>query len=496
MRGFSMLAAVWASQALAADFNIVDYGAKGDNYTLNTVAIQSAISAAVAAGGGIVVVPPGVFRTATISLASNVYLYIQSCGSLEGSAVLADYVAVNGGEWGMWDVLHTKNATNTGVYGDFGGNGTLSGPMWQMIASYDPVNNQLQPQTWAGQHGCLGECRPRLVVFEDCVNVTMQSIRLVDSADWTQLYRRVRGVSLLNMYVWGSQQWANNDSVDFESCSDVLVQNYTSFTGDDGIVLASGNTNNLQHPWPEAPGEYSPTTRVRILNATLSSYSSGIKWEGIFQPWHGDITDVFIQDVVIHDSARGLGWQQRTGYGVWRDVVLERVSVLRTHGIMGPNWWAEGEALWMTSVPESSTLVSPLGGIHNVTLRDCVLQGEQGALIISRDQGNATGAMQGPGISGITLQNVTVIVGVYGNATRPGVHDFRPVDPGAASPQSLQANVTGWWMEHAGPVTVQGGSVLFNASQAQPFWTPGTCIQYTADSQVSQAGLACTPAPE
>jgi polygalacturonase len=90
------------------------------------------------------------------------------------------------------------------------------------------------------------------------------NVRLVDSADWTQLYRRTSGVLLANLTVWGSQQWPNNDGVDFESCTGVVVRNSTFFTGDDGIVLASGNCNTLPSPWPEPPAAYSPTRDVLI----------------------------------------------------------------------------------------------------------------------------------------------------------------------------------------------------------------------------------------
>jgi hypothetical protein len=30
-------------------------------------------------------------------------------------------------------VIHTNNASNTGIVGDVGGSGVISGPMWQMV---------------------------------------------------------------------------------------------------------------------------------------------------------------------------------------------------------------------------------------------------------------------------------------------------------------------------------------------------------------------------
>ena len=117
-------------------------------------------------------------------------------------------------------------------------------------------------------------------MFEDCADVTVAGVRLVDSADWTQLYRRTTDILLENVTVWGSQQWPNNDGVDFESCRNVTVRNWTSFTGDDGIVLASGNCNDMRVPWPEPVGNYTPTAHVLLEGAVISSYSSAIKVGG------------------------------------------------------------------------------------------------------------------------------------------------------------------------------------------------------------------------
>lgn len=480
-------------------FDIVAYGAVPDNATVNTRAIQSAIDAASAAGGGLVRVPPGgAFVTATLALRDHVFLLLPRGATLRGSALLADYVNVSGANWGAWDVLHTEGARDTGVLGD---GGVLQGPMWQMINGYDEANSQFVPLRWSGQFGCVGECRPRLVFFSDCEDVVVRGVQLRDSADWTQLYRRTINVSLEDLVVWGSQEWPNNDGVDFESCTGVLMRNVSSFTGDDGVVLASGNCNDMIAPWPEPWGSYTPTRNVLIENCTISSYSSAIKYEAIFQAWHGDVYNVTVRDVLIHDSARGIGFQQRTGGGAFFDAVFERVTVRRTKGINGPNWWGAGEALWLTTLPEEgpkTTANHSLGGLRNISFVDCIFEGEQGAVILSRGQGNASAA--GPAaLTSLLFSNVSLVIGVYGNYTRPGVHDLRPVSTGPSPLEPSaepQANCTGFWFEHADSVRVVGGSVAFVGAPPQPFWQPGaTCWAATADSAVDVSGLACGGLP-
>lgn len=65
-------------------YNVKDYGAKGDGKVLDHVAINKAIDACVAAGGGQVLVPAGTYLCGSIHLKSNVDLHL-----LAGAKILA-----------------------------------------------------------------------------------------------------------------------------------------------------------------------------------------------------------------------------------------------------------------------------------------------------------------------------------------------------------------------------------------------------------------------
>ena len=67
------------------DYNILDYGAKADGCTLNTVSIQSAIDAASKNGGGHVVIPAGIFLTGSIIMKNGVELHLLKDAVLLGS---------------------------------------------------------------------------------------------------------------------------------------------------------------------------------------------------------------------------------------------------------------------------------------------------------------------------------------------------------------------------------------------------------------------------
>ena len=70
--------------------NVMDFGAVPDGISLNTAAIQKAIDAAAAAGGGQVVIPAGKFLTGTLRLRDNIDLHLEPGAVLLASTCSAD----------------------------------------------------------------------------------------------------------------------------------------------------------------------------------------------------------------------------------------------------------------------------------------------------------------------------------------------------------------------------------------------------------------------
>src|SRR5471032_2612810 len=75
----------------ASRFVISDRGAVGDGATVNTRAIQGTIDACAEAGGGVVVVPPGVFVSGALYFKPGVNLELQKNAVLKSTTVMADF---------------------------------------------------------------------------------------------------------------------------------------------------------------------------------------------------------------------------------------------------------------------------------------------------------------------------------------------------------------------------------------------------------------------
>ena len=77
-------------------YNVRDFGAVGDQQALDTKAIQAAIDACAAQGGGTVVVPAGGYVTGSLFLRSQITLYLDAGATLLGSEDPADYPIIEG----------------------------------------------------------------------------------------------------------------------------------------------------------------------------------------------------------------------------------------------------------------------------------------------------------------------------------------------------------------------------------------------------------------
>lgn len=71
-------------------YNVKKYGAKGNAKNLDIKAIDKAIDAAAAAGGGTVYFPAGNYLSVTIHLKSNIALYLE-----QGATIIAGETSPN-----------------------------------------------------------------------------------------------------------------------------------------------------------------------------------------------------------------------------------------------------------------------------------------------------------------------------------------------------------------------------------------------------------------
>ncbi len=212
-------------------FNIIDYGAIKDGSDLSTAAIQKAIDDCSGKGGGTVYIPPGRYVSGTLFLKSFVTLYLESGAILEGSRDLDDYPVVISTVRSYTDSYTNKSL----IYGEdleyvsVTGRGIIDGNG----ASFR-VPDELRRKDLSASY----KARPYMIRLINCRNVLVKDITLLNSPMWVQHYMACTGVNIYGITV-RSRVNNNNDGIDIDGCSNVMISDCNISSGDDAIVLKS-----------------------------------------------------------------------------------------------------------------------------------------------------------------------------------------------------------------------------------------------------------------
>ncbi len=274
-------------------FDVRQFGAVGDGQTLTTEALNAAVTACHAAGGGLVYLPPGRYLSGMVELRSRVTLYLDAGATLLGSTKLADYAPRSGpparGDANQRHLIFARDAEDLGLAGP----GCLDG---QGPAFWEP-SGRVKPSAadgWRDVATYDWKPRPRpspLLEFYNCTNLHLTDVRIQNAPGWTLRPIHcdnvfIRGLRIHNP-VWGP----NTDGIDPTCCRNVLISDCLIETGDDAICLKSEN------PYGEA---LRPTRNITITNCILSSCCNGLKFGTATRGGFENI--VFSNSVIFNDD--------------------------------------------------------------------------------------------------------------------------------------------------------------------------------------------------
>jgi polygalacturonase len=278
---FSM-ASITVPQFGEKSYMINAYGAIADGKTLATSAINDAISACNANGGGRVTIPAGMWLTGPITLKSNVDLHLE-----KGALVIftKDHSAFP-------TVLNASKAyetecpingsflTNVAVTGEgvFDGNGDTWRPVkknkltesqWKSLVKSGGCVTEKGDMWWPSPEAMNAEnylkqkrkgemtredydalkdfYRPNLFNLEHCKNVYLDGITLQNSPKFALYIRGSENIILRRVTV-NNEAWAQNgDGLDISACKNVLLLGCVVSAGDDAICMKSSVTKGSSY---------------------------------------------------------------------------------------------------------------------------------------------------------------------------------------------------------------------------------------------------------
>jgi polygalacturonase len=216
----------------AGIFSVRKYGATGDGKTVDTPAVQKAIDAAAAAGGGTVVFPAGTFLCFTIHLKSYVSLFLSSGATIEAAAspMPGQTTGYNGG---TYDAAEPNDPWIP--YQDYGHNhwhnSLLVGENIHDILIFGPglIHGKGLSNGTKGIRGGTGGfvaeqagVGNKAIALKNCRNVTLRDFGILKGGHFALLATGVDNMTIDNLLVD-----TDRDGFDIDCCRNVRVSNCT-----------------------------------------------------------------------------------------------------------------------------------------------------------------------------------------------------------------------------------------------------------------------------
>lgn len=407
-------AALSASPLYAAKTcNPREFGAKGDGTTKDTVALQSAIDACSAQGGGTVRVPAGTYVSAPIVLKSNVTLHLDKDAKILGSPDHGDYPPMT--MFHLPDLQPLVSATNASNI-TINGEGTIDG------------NGQ---SWWDEAHktrdaGVLGNHpRPKLIIFDHCKNIHVEGITIQNSPMWQLVPYYTDNMVIRNVKILAPQHSPNTDAIDPFSSSNIVIDHVYSDVGDDNIAIKSGPINS--------PGPDSPSRNITITDCTFM-HGHGLS---VGSELSGGAQNIRAERITFEGTDQGIRVKANRDRGndvgnfVFRDLTMKDVKTAiliseyypkvmppddeapQPVGRLTPHFHdIDIENVTATGSQTAGVIVGlPESPVKNVVLKNVKISAEKGMTIGYADvtgEGVTVTAQQGEGITKLKGANVVL----------------------------------------------------------------------------------------
>ncbi|MGJ5640548.1 rhamnogalacturonidase [Formosa sp. S-31] len=242
---------------LGKQYSVTDYGVVNDSTITQTEKIQEVIDLAAKQGGGVVVIPEGVFLSGALFFKPNTHLHVTKHGVLKGSDNIEDY-PIRASRMEGQNLDYFPALVNAyGVDGfTISGTGTINGNglnYWKAFWKRREENPKCTN---------LEVSRPRLVFIWNSDNIQLQDVKLINAGFWTSHYYQCNNIKLLDLYIYSPYKPVkapSTDAIDIDVCNNVLVKGCYMSVNDDAIALKGG-----KGPWADTQEGNGENTNIII----------------------------------------------------------------------------------------------------------------------------------------------------------------------------------------------------------------------------------------
>jgi hypothetical protein len=329
----------------ADTLNIATMGAIPDGATLNTQSINRSIEMLSQKGGGVVLVPNGLWLTGPLVLQSNINLHLATGATLLFTADKSQYPLVEANWEGLPQMRNQSPISATGASNiAITGKGIIdgNGDVWRQVKREKLTESQWKKKVASG--GVLSDdkktwfpsedfkkafampanpgaiapgrdaayfagikdfLRPNLLLLTGCKYILLEGVTFQNSPAWCLHPLMSEHITVRNIFVKNPWYAQNGDGIDVESCKNVLIENSVFDVGDDALCIKSGRD-------AEGRKRAMPTENVIIRGCTVYSSHGGFV---IGSEMSGGAKNIYVSNCTFIGADIGLRFKTTRGRG-------------------------------------------------------------------------------------------------------------------------------------------------------------------------------------
>jgi polygalacturonase len=309
-------------------YEVTRFGAVADGRTPCTDAIQKAIDACGAAGGGTVLVPPGQYASGALFLRSHVHLHLAAGAVILASQRPEDFPPIKGRDEGIERTVHSSLLTGVDLENvSVTGQGTLDGRGEPWVEAHEATLKmrlaaKLPREAENPSGSPLAWPRPRVINLIRCRDVLVDGLIIKDAPFYNLhlVYCQdvlVHGISTRQRLI------AHHTAITVDSSKRIRISDCVLSQGGDGIGIKAGYNEDGRRVGIAAED-------IIINNCHMSGYNdAGI---AIGSETAGSIRNVAIDNCTIADCQNGVFIRSPRGRGGTveqirvSNLVMDRIS--------------------------------------------------------------------------------------------------------------------------------------------------------------------------
>ena len=269
-------------------YKLLDYSSE-----VSSVSIQKVIDLCNEQGGGMVVVPFGIYNDiGKIELKSNVRLHFEDGTRINFSKDKNDFLPMVLTSWEGNDLynfssfIHAESQNNIAITGNvlLNGNGSKNNwwdwkdkslPVAMRVENHPDIRPKLLKQNRDNisveqrKYGIDSKLRAYFMTLRNCKNIYIKGLTLINSPMWNIHPLMSENIIIDSVTIISPNNSPNTDGINPESSKNILIQNSVISVGDDCIAIKSGRNNDGRK-------RNKPSENIYIRNCIFANGHGGI----------------------------------------------------------------------------------------------------------------------------------------------------------------------------------------------------------------------------